>query len=139
MVPAVAVAATFLVRTSLAEYALILGLSGAYFATMAAVPGPCFRLRNFYAARVALTVAGAVAVLELTDTARGALLAAGVLLAVQAIGVAVGGGRLEAWFPPRRTDGETRSRCWRPLPLSSPPEKQKVAFWHRAGAADPAE
>ncbi|MDQ1055199.1 hypothetical protein QE394_003127 [Arthrobacter sp. SORGH_AS 212] len=106
VVPAVAVAATFLVRTSLAEYALILGLSGAYFATMAAVSGASFRLRNFYAARVALTVAGTVAVLELTDTARGALLAAGVLLAVQAIGVTVGGGRLEAWFPSRRLEGE---------------------------------
>ncbi|WP_208858416.1 hypothetical protein [Pseudarthrobacter chlorophenolicus] len=105
VVPAVAVAATFLLRTSLAEYALILGLSGAYFATMAAVPGANFRLRNFYAARVALTVAGTVAVLEITDTARGALLAAGALLAVQAIGVAVSGRRLEAWFGPRRPDG----------------------------------
>ncbi len=106
VVPAVALAATFLLRTSLAEYALILGLSGAYFAAMAAVPGASFRLRNFYASRAALTVAGAVAVLELTDTVRGALLAACALLAVQAIGVAVGGGRLEAWFPPRRPDGE---------------------------------
>lgn len=106
VIPAVAVAATFLLRTSLAEYALILGLSGAYFATMAAVPGASFRLRNFYASRAALTVAGAVAVLELTDTSRGALLAACALLAAQAVGVAVGGGRLEAWFPPRRPDGE---------------------------------
>ncbi|WP_235423564.1 hypothetical protein [Pseudarthrobacter chlorophenolicus] len=109
VVPAVAVAATFLLSTSLAEYALIIGLSGGYFATMAAVPGASFRLRHFYAARVALTVAGAVAVLEFTDSARGALLAAGALLAVQAIGVAVGGGRLEAWLIPRRPKGEEKA------------------------------
>ena len=81
-----------------AEYALIIAMCGVYFALMAAVPGP-WRLRNFYAARAALTVAAAVAIWDLTGRGSDALLAASVLLAVQAIGVALLSGRLSVGFP----------------------------------------
>ncbi len=94
VVPAVAAAASCIpLYLDKAEYALIIAMCGLYFALMAAVPGQ-WRLRNFYAARAALTVAAAVAIWDLTGRGSDALLAAGILLAGQAIGVALMSGRL---------------------------------------------
>ena len=94
VVRAVAVAATCVpLYLAKAVYALIIAMCGVYFAMVAAVPGP-WRLRNFYAARAALTVAAAVAIWDLTGRGSDALLAASILLAVQAVGVALLSGRL---------------------------------------------
>ncbi|MCU1434257.1 MAG: hypothetical protein JWR71_982 [Pseudarthrobacter sp.] len=99
VVPAVAVAATCVpLYLDKAEYALIIALCGIYFALMAVVPGP-LGLRNFYAARAALTVAAAVAIWDLTGRGSDALLAGCVLLAVQALGLALLSDRLNARFP----------------------------------------
>lgn len=99
VVPAVAAAATCVpLYLDKAEYALIIAMCGVYFALMAAVPGP-LRLRNFYAARAALTVAAGVAIWHLTGRGSDALLAATVLLAVQSVGLAVFSVQLTAGFP----------------------------------------
>ncbi|MHA7297427.1 hypothetical protein [Pseudarthrobacter sp. MDT3-1] len=98
VVPAVAVAATCVpLHLDKAEYALVIGMCGVYFALMAAVPGR-FRLINFYAARAALTVAAAVEMWHLTGRGTDALLAAGVLFAAQAVGLAFLSARLTGWF-----------------------------------------
>ncbi|MCP8998375.1 hypothetical protein NFC73_01310 [Pseudarthrobacter sp. RMG13] len=98
VVPAVAVAATCVpLQVDKAEYALVIGMCGVYFALMAAVPGR-FRLINFYAARAALTVAAAVEIWHLTGRGTDALLAAGVLFAAQAVGLAFLSARLTGWF-----------------------------------------
>lgn len=98
VVPAVAVAATCVpLHLDKAEYALVIGMCGVYFALMAAVPGR-FRLINFYAARAALTVAAAVEIWHLTGRGTDALLAAGVLFAAQAVGLAFLSARLTGWF-----------------------------------------
>ncbi|MGY4540613.1 hypothetical protein ACVWY0_000514 [Arthrobacter sp. UYNi723] len=99
VVPAVAVAATCVpLHLDKAEYALVIGMCGVYFALMAAVPGRV-RLINFYAARAALTVAAAVEIWHLTGRGTDALLAAGVLFAAQAVGLAFVSARLTGWFP----------------------------------------
>ena len=99
VVPAVAVAATSVpLLLDKAEYALIIGMAGVYFALMAAVPGR-FRLINFYAARAALTVAAAVGIWHLTGRGSDALLVAGVLFGAQAGGLALLSARLTVWFP----------------------------------------
>jgi hypothetical protein len=99
VVPAVAVSATcaplYLDKT---EYALIMAMCGGYFAVMSVVPGP-WRLRNFYAARAALTVAASTAIWDLSGRGSDALLAGSVLLGVQAIGTALFADRLAARFP----------------------------------------
>lgn len=105
VVPAVAAAATFLpLRLSLAEHAVVLGLCGTYFGAMAAVPAARFRLRHFYAARAALTVAAAIAMWDLSGHVRVGLLAAVVLLAAQCTGLALYGHRLDLWFPAKIRD-----------------------------------
>ncbi|WP_426987239.1 hypothetical protein [Pseudarthrobacter sp. Y6] len=107
VVPAVAVAATFVpLLLDKAEYALIIGMAGGYFALMAAVPGR-FRLINFYAARAALTVAAAVEIWHLTGRGTDALLAVGVLLAAQAVGLAFLSARLTDWFPQQQAGSST--------------------------------
>lgn len=99
VVPAVAVAATFVPQhLDKAEYTLVIAVCGAYFGLMAVVPGP-HRIRNFYAARAALTVAPAVAIWDFTERGSDALLTAIVLFAVQALGVALLAARLAAAFP----------------------------------------
>lgn len=99
VVPAVAVAATCVpLHLDKAEYALVIGMCGVYFALMAAVPGR-FRLINFYVARAALTIAAAVEIWHLTGRGTDALLAAGVLFAAQAAGLAFLSARLTGWFP----------------------------------------
>lgn len=104
VVPAVAVAATFLLNISLGQYALILGLCGLYFAAVAGVRAVPHRLPNFYAARASLTISASVAILELTDNVRDGLFAAAAMLAVQSISVAIIGPRLDTWLPGRRTE-----------------------------------
>lgn len=106
VVPAVALAATCVpLLLDRAEYALIIGMCGAYFALMAAAPDR-LRLVNFYAARITLTVAAAVGVWDLTGRGHDALLALAGLLAVQAITVASVRARLSIWFPePGRESG----------------------------------
>jgi hypothetical protein len=124
VVPAVAVAATCVpLYLDKADYALIIALCGVYFGLMAAVPGP-WRLRNFYAARAALTVAAAVAIWDLTGRGSDALLAASVLLAVQTVGVALLSGRLtsllagttlpgrSASAPGRASEGSPSGASW---------------------------
>ncbi|WP_190987325.1 hypothetical protein [Pseudarthrobacter sulfonivorans] len=114
VVPAVAAAATCVpLYLDKAEYALIIALCGVYFALMSVVPGP-WRLRNFYAARAALTVAAAVAIWDLTGRGSDALLTASVLLAVQVLGVALLSARLADVFvgpqlPGRRAGGPQRA------------------------------
>ncbi|MDP9997815.1 hypothetical protein [Pseudarthrobacter sulfonivorans] len=99
VVPAVAVAATCVpLYLDKAEYALIIALCGIYFALMAMVQGPR-GLRNFYAARAALTVAAAVEIWDLTGRGSDSLLAVCVLLAVQALGLALLTDRLTTRFP----------------------------------------
>ncbi|ALV42609.1 hypothetical protein AU252_16840 [Pseudarthrobacter sulfonivorans] len=99
VVPAVAVAATCVpLHLDKAEYALVIGMCGVYFALMAAVPGR-FRLINFYAARAALTVAAAVEIWHLTGRGSDALLSVGLLFAAQAVGLAFLSARLTGWFP----------------------------------------
>lgn len=105
VVPAVAAAATCVpLLLNKAEYALVIGMCGIYFALMAAVPGR-FRLINFYAARAALTVAAAVEIWLLTGRGSSGLLAAGVLFAAQAMGLALLSARLTGWFPEPRQAG----------------------------------
>ncbi|WP_248759574.1 hypothetical protein [Pseudarthrobacter sp. SSS035] len=107
VVPAVAVAATCVpLHLDKAEYALVIGMCGVYFALMAAVPGR-FRLINFYAARAALTVAAAVEIWHLTGRGNNALLAAGVLFAAQAAGLAFLSARLTGWFPQQQAGSST--------------------------------
>ena len=105
VVPAVAVAATCVpLLLDKAEYALVIGMCGIYFALMAAVPGR-FRLINFYAARGAVTVAAAVEVWHLTSRGSDALLVAVVLFGAQAAGLALLSARLTLWFPePRQAE-----------------------------------
>ncbi|HET7140346.1 MAG TPA: hypothetical protein VFI36_09310, partial [Arthrobacter sp.] len=99
VVPAVAAASTCVpLLLDKAEYALVIGMCGTYFALMAAVPGR-FRLLNFYASRAALTVAAAVGIWHLTGRGSDALLAAAVLFAAQAMGLALWSARLTVWFP----------------------------------------
>ncbi|MDI3193714.1 hypothetical protein QK290_04380 [Pseudarthrobacter sp. AL07] len=99
VVPAVAAAATCVpLLLDKAEYALVIGMCGIYFALMAVVPGR-FRLINFYAARGALTLAAAVEIWHLTGRGTDALLAAGVLFGAQAGGLALLPKRLTLWFP----------------------------------------
>lgn len=98
VVPAVAAAATCVpLYLEKSEYAFILALCGAYFALMSVVPGP-WRLRNFYAARAALTVAAAVAAWDVTGRGSDALLVVSALLAAQTVGLAVLSARLAAVF-----------------------------------------
>ncbi|MGO4186130.1 hypothetical protein [Pseudarthrobacter sp. TAF60_1] len=107
LVPAVAAAATCVpLYLEKSEYALILALCGAYFALMSVVPGP-WRLRNFYAARAALTVAAAVAIWDLTGRGSDALLVASVLLAAQTLGLAVLSARLAAVFAGTKLSGRS--------------------------------
>jgi hypothetical protein len=101
VVPTVAAAVTlFPLLLTRAEYALVMGLCGAYFGIVAAVPAATYRVRNSYAARAALTVAAAIAAWELTGHGADALFAAGGLLALQAVAIAYASERLDAWFPP---------------------------------------
>ncbi|MCU1517803.1 MAG: hypothetical protein JWQ75_2524 [Pseudarthrobacter sp.] len=100
VVPAVATAATCVAPTlAKSEYALIIGMCGAYFALMAAAPGSRLKLANFYAARTSLTVAVCVETWHVTGRGSDAFLAAAAVLAVQGVGVAFGLARLDAWFP----------------------------------------
>jgi len=107
VVPAVALAATFVpLLLNKAEYALVIGMCGTYFALMAAVPGR-FRLLNFYAARATLTVAAAVEIWHLTGRGSDALFAAGILVATQTMGLAFLSARLTAWFPQPQKAGSS--------------------------------
>jgi hypothetical protein len=107
VVPAVAAAATCVpLYLEKAEYALILSLCGVYFALMSVLPGP-WRLRNFYAARAALTVAAAVGLWALTGRGSDALLTASILLAVQVFGVAYLSAPLAAVFAAVKSDGHS--------------------------------
>jgi hypothetical protein len=113
VVPAVTAAATCVpLLLDKPEYALIMGLCGSYFALMAAVPGSRFRLANFYAARISLTLAAAVEIWHLTGRGSDALLAAAAILAVQGLAVAITAARLRRWFPgargPQRTEASAR-------------------------------
>lgn len=100
VVPAVALASTFFpLLLARWEYALVLGICGVYFGVMTAVRGAPFRLPNFYAARLALTVSGSVTVWELTGYGADAIFAAGLLLALQSTATALGSGILAGWFP----------------------------------------
>jgi hypothetical protein len=101
VVPAVAIAASCIpLLLDKSEYALIIGMCGAYFALTAALPGP-LRLLNFYAARISLTVAAAVEIWHLTGRSVDAVLAGAVLLAAQSVAVALSNGTLRRWFPVR--------------------------------------
>ncbi|MET3348740.1 UNVERIFIED_ORG: hypothetical protein ABID57_000405 [Arthrobacter sp. UYEF1] len=110
VVPAVAAATTCVpLLLDKAEYALVIGMCGIYFALMAVVPGR-FRLINFYAARAAVTVAAAVEIWHLTGRGSEALLAACVLFAAQAMGLALLSERLTLWFPePRQAASAARN------------------------------
>jgi hypothetical protein len=110
VVPAVAAAATCVpLLLDKPEYALIMALCGSYFALMAAVPGSRFRLANFYAARISLSLAAVVEVWHLTGRGSDALLSAAGILAVQGVAVAFATAGLSHWFPGARglqqTDG----------------------------------
>jgi hypothetical protein len=104
VVPAVAAAATFVpLLLDRAEYALVMGMCGLYFALMSSMPLSSavpvrLKLLNLYGARAALTVAAAVGVWNLSGRGSDALLAAAALLAVQAVAVALLSGRLALWF-----------------------------------------
>lgn len=99
VVPAVAIAANLVPwRLEKAEYKLAIGMSGVYLAVMAAVPGR-LRLVNFYTALAALTVSAAVGIRHLTGRGSDALLAAGILFAAQAAGLALLSARLTVESP----------------------------------------
>ncbi|WP_185261228.1 hypothetical protein [Pseudarthrobacter sp. NBSH8] len=110
VVPAVAVVATGVpLLLDKAEYALVMGICGIYFALMAAIPGR-FRLINFYAARAALTLAAAVEIWHLTGRGSDALLVAVVLFGAQAGGLALLSEKLTLWFPePRQAESSAAS------------------------------
>ena len=113
VVPAVTAAATCVpLLLDKPGYALIMALCGSYFALMAAVPGSRFRLANFYAARISLTLAAAVEIWHLTGRGSDALLAAAAILAVQGLAVAITAPRLSRWFPgvrgPQRAEAAGR-------------------------------
>jgi hypothetical protein len=127
VVPAVAAAATFVpLLLDKAEYALVMGMCGLYFALMAAAPWRSaapgrLRLLNLYGARAALTLAATVEAWHLSGRGSDALLTAAALLAFQAGTVALLTGRLDTWFPQpegttssaaRDADGESDVR-WR--------------------------
>jgi hypothetical protein len=129
VVPAVAIAATCVpLLLAKSEYALIIGMCGAYFVLTAAAPGR-LRLVNFYAARITLTVAAAVAIWDLTGRGHDALLAVAGLLAVQAMTVAFVQARLSNWFPKsgRRT-GTPQNRAKAPMDRGRWPLDALVTF-----------
>jgi hypothetical protein len=107
VVPAVATAATCVpLYLDKADYALTIALCGVYFALISVVPG-AWRLRNFYAARAALTVAAAVAIWDLAGRGSDAVLATSVLLAVQVLGLGLLSARLAAVFARTKLPGQS--------------------------------
>ncbi|MFF1883252.1 hypothetical protein ACFVVC_17490 [Pseudarthrobacter sp. NPDC058196] len=80
-----------------AEYALVLGACGAYFALFA-VATAVLRLAYFRAAGVALSIAAAVGIWHLTGRGTVALFTLGVVAGAQSVAVAFMGARLEAWI-----------------------------------------
>ncbi|WP_457974103.1 hypothetical protein [Arthrobacter sp. D1-17] len=99
MVPAVAMAATVVPQVlERADYALIMAISGFYFAASSVAPGVRFRSGQFLAARASLTVAAAVAVWNQTGRGSAGLAVAAVLLAFQVLLTFPGPGRLPAVF-----------------------------------------
>ncbi|WP_426996599.1 hypothetical protein [Pseudarthrobacter sp. N5] len=101
VVPMVAVAVTLVpLLLDKGEYALVMAMCGFYFSLMVFLPAGRYRLLNFLAARLALTVAAAVGIWHFTDRGSYALLVAAVLLAGQSVWVAITTERLEAWLPP---------------------------------------
>ncbi|MDQ0800338.1 hypothetical protein [Arthrobacter sp. SLBN-112] len=107
-----------------AEYALVLGTCGAYFAVFAAAAA-ALRLAYFRAARVALTIAAAVGMWHMTGRGTDALFTLVVLLGAQSVAVAFMGARLETWIT--RATGVTggHQRAAHPVP------KAGMARWRR--------
>ncbi|WP_285244929.1 hypothetical protein [Pseudarthrobacter sp. fls2-241-R2A-127] len=103
LVPGVAAGATlspFLptgAALSKAEYALVLGACGAYFAVFA-VAAVGLRLAYFRAARVALTVASVVGIWHLIGRGTDALFTLACLAGAQSVAVVFLAGRLDAWL-----------------------------------------
>lgn len=111
VVPFVALAASLVPQhLGKGEYAILMMVCGLYFAVMAALPLGMFRLPQFYAARLSLTVAFLVV---LSDAGLGlpeVLLGAVVLLALQSLWSAFDSSRLVRWFPGPATPQALR-RC----------------------------
>ncbi|WP_240617673.1 hypothetical protein [Pseudarthrobacter sp. AG30] len=103
VVPGVAVAATlspFLPGgpgLTKAEYALVVGACGAYFAVFA-VTTAGLRVAYFRAARVALTIAATVGIWHVSGRGTVALFTLAVVVGAQAVAVAFMGGHLEGWI-----------------------------------------
>ncbi|MFF2841957.1 hypothetical protein [Paenarthrobacter sp. NPDC057981] len=98
VVPLVALAVTLTPHLlAKGEYALVMLMCGSYFAVMGAIPRARHRVQHVYAARLALTLALAGLVWDLTADVSTVLFAAVLCLGVQALGVAVAGAR----FAPR--------------------------------------
>ncbi|MBX7445155.1 MULTISPECIES: hypothetical protein [unclassified Arthrobacter] len=122
LVPAVAMVATFCpVLLAKAEYALILGLCGVYFALLAAVSSGRSRLRYFYGARAALTVAAATTIWAMTGQGSDALLTVAGLLALQSCALAFGAGRLDVWFRSAVPSAQVGPEPGAPAPPAGPP------------------
>ncbi|WP_285248637.1 hypothetical protein [Pseudarthrobacter sp. efr-133-R2A-89] len=80
-----------------AEYALVLGACGAYFAVFAvAMAG--LRLAYFRAARVALTIAATIGIWDVSGRGTAALFTLAVVAGAQSVAVAFMGARLAAWI-----------------------------------------
>ncbi|UXM90579.1 hypothetical protein [Paenarthrobacter sp. JL.01a] len=98
VVPLVALAVTVTPHLlAKGQYALVMLMCGLYFAVMGAIPRARFRIQHAYAARLALTLALAGLVWDLTADVSTVLFAAVLSLGVQALGVAFAGSR----FAPR--------------------------------------
>lgn len=102
LVPAVALATVVLpLGLERSDFALIMALCGAYFATAALVRGASHRLLKMYGARLALTVAASAWAWHLTGAAAWGLFTAASLLAVQSVAVAAASVPLQRWSPAR--------------------------------------
>ena len=101
VVPAVGLAATLTPNfLGKGEYAVIMAMCGLYFAVMLFVPAVKYRVEHFFAARAAFTLAIIGAVWDASADASHALFAAVLVLGVQALGMAFGGGRItpSSWW-----------------------------------------
>ncbi|MFF1828879.1 hypothetical protein [Paenarthrobacter sp. NPDC058040] len=95
VVPTVGLAATLTPNfLGKGEYALIMAMCGLYFAVMLFVPAVKYRVEHFFAARAAFSLAIIGAVWDASADASQALFAAILVLGVQSLGMAFGGGRI---------------------------------------------
>ncbi|MHC6230169.1 hypothetical protein ACX5I6_10850 [Arthrobacter sp. MMS24-T111] len=110
-----------------AEYALVLGACGAYFAVFAvAMAG--LRLAYLRAARVALTIAAAVGIWHVSGRGTVALFTLAVVVGAQSVAVAYMGARLDGWITRAAGASGGHQRTVDAGPLAAPARWRRDAF-----------